>query len=98
MEYSVVIFNNNFNLEEATILSTIPKAQLRSDDVIRRRFRATEGNALDIAFQWTKQGVIGTARQFRAVVGDIVEQEVSRIADEMNREAAGEIDHHEQKQ
>jgi hypothetical protein len=51
---------------------------------------------LDIAFQWTQQGVIGTARQFRQIIGTIVEKEVDRIAEEMNAEAQGETTHHEQ--
>lgn len=72
-------------------MSSQQKAQLRSDDALLRKFHAAKGNDLDIAFQWVRQGTIGTASQFRAIVGRIVENEVNRIAEEMNQEAQGEI-------
>lgn len=42
---------------------------------------------MNLIFQWTKQGIIGNARQFRMLFGKMVEKEAKKIEQELNNEA-----------
>ena len=50
-----------------------------SNQQLLNRFERTNGDSFSVIFNWIKQGIIRDTKQFKALFGRIVEQEVHEI-------------------